>query len=118
MPMRDANGYAGQGGGLSLFGGYFGNWTRIDADASVPVANVRGSTNGFILGLEQAVGDSARIGAAIDHGTSDYSVRDATFPETLAFKHNQLALIAAWSQAGFSIDGGSEAEVAVGDAGV
>jgi uncharacterized protein with beta-barrel porin domain len=105
MPMRDANGYAGQGGGLSLFGGYFGNWTRIDADASVPVANVRGSTNGFIFGLEQAVGDSARLGAAIDHGTSDYSVRDATFPETLAFKHSQLALFAAWSQGGFSIDG-------------
>jgi uncharacterized membrane protein len=104
MPMRDASALGGEGSGLTMFGGYFGNWSRIDADASVPVANVRGNTNGFVLGLEKALGD-ARIGAAVDHGTSDYSVRDPVYAETLALKHTQLALYVGWNSGGFSLDG-------------
>ncbi|MBK8376078.1 MAG: hypothetical protein IPL18_15030 [Sphingomonadales bacterium] len=42
---------------------------------------------------------------AVDHGTSDYTVRDATYPETLAFKHTQIALFAGWQGGGFSLDG-------------
>jgi hypothetical protein len=106
VPMRDANGLGGgDSGGLTMFGGYFGNWSHIDADASVPVANVRGNTNGFVLGLEKRIGETARIGVAVDHGTSDYTVRDATYPETLAFKHTQVALFAGWNSGGFSLDG-------------
>jgi hypothetical protein len=43
---------------------------------------VKGNTNGFVLGLEKRLG-AARVGVAVDHGTSDYTVRDATYPETL-----------------------------------
>ncbi len=104
-PASAADGLVGDAGGLSMFGGYFGNWSRIDADASVPVANVRGRTNGFVLGVQQALGDSARIGVAVDHGSSDYTVRDATYPETLDFQQTQLALFAGWNSGGFSLDG-------------
>ncbi|MEQ1509555.1 MAG: autotransporter domain-containing protein [Sphingopyxis sp.] len=104
MPMRGAHGFGGEGGGLTMFGGYFGNWSRIDADPSVPVANVKGSTNGFVLGLEQALGDG-RIGLAMDHGSSNVSVRDPAYPETLAFKHTQIALFAGWNSDGFNLDG-------------
>jgi hypothetical protein len=104
MPMHDANGFGGGDSGLTMFGGYFGNWSHIDADASVPVADVKGSTNGFVLGLEKRLG-AARVGVAVDHGTSDFSVRDATYPETLSFKHTQLALFAGWQGGGFSLDG-------------
>jgi len=104
MPMRDASGLGGEDSGLTMFGGYFGNWSHIDADASVPVADVKGSTNGFVLGLEKRLG-AARVGVAVDHGTSDYTVRDATYPETLELKHTQVALFAGWQGSGFSLDG-------------
>jgi hypothetical protein len=105
MPMHDANGLGGgDSGGLTMFGGYFGNWSHINADGSVPVASVKGNTNGFVLGLEKRLG-SARVGVAVDHGTSDYTVRDATYPETLKLKHTQVALFAGWQGGGFSLDG-------------
>ena len=104
MPMQNANGLGGEGGALTMFGGYFGNWSRIDADPTVPVADVKGSTNGFVLGLEKSLG-AARFGVAVDHGTSNYTVRDATYPETLSFKHTQVALFAGWQSGGFSLDG-------------
>ncbi|UVO53568.1 autotransporter domain-containing protein [Sphingomonas sp. SUN039] len=92
------------GSGLTMFGGYFGNWASIDADSRVPVASVRGNTDGFVLGLEKTLGD-ARIGVAVDHGTSDYTVRDATCPEALSMKHAQVGLFANWKSGGFSLDG-------------
>jgi uncharacterized membrane protein len=104
MPMRDANGLGGEGSGLTMFGSYFGNWSHTDADASVPVADVKGSTNGFVLGLEKSLG-ATRVGVAVDHGTSNYTVRDATYPESLSFKHTQVALFAGWQGGGFSLDG-------------
>ena len=54
--MQDANDLGGENGGLTMFGGYFGNWQHIDADPTVPVADVKGSTNGFVLGLEKGLG--------------------------------------------------------------
>jgi hypothetical protein len=93
------------GSGLTMFGGYFGNWARIDADSRVPVASVRGNTDGFVLGLEKAITPEARIGVAVDHGRSSYEVRDATYPETLSMKHTQLGLFANWQSAGFALDG-------------
>lgn len=104
MPTRDASGFGGDGGGLTMFGGYFGNWQHIDADPSLPVADVKGSTNGFVLGLEKGFG-AGRVGLAVDHGTSNYTVRDATYPETLGFKHTQVALFAGWQSGGFSLGG-------------
>lgn len=92
------------GSGLTMFGGYFGNWASIDADARVPVASVRGNTNGFVLGLEKTLGD-ARIGVAVDHGTSSYDVRDATYPEALSLRHTQVGLFANWKSGGFALDG-------------
>ena len=104
MPVLDASGFGGDSGGLTMFGGYFGNWSHIDADARVPVADVKGSTNGFVLGLEKSLG-AARVGVAVDHGTSAYTVRDATYPETLSFKHTQVALFAGWQSGGLSLNG-------------
>ncbi len=104
MPVGDANSLGGGESGLTMFGGYFGNWSHIDADASVPVARVKGNTNGFVLGLEKGL-DAARVGVAVDHGTSDYTVRDATYPETLKFKHTQVALFAGWNSGAFSLNG-------------
>ncbi|MBK8630391.1 MAG: autotransporter domain-containing protein [Sphingomonadales bacterium] len=104
MPMRNANALGGEGRGLTMFGGYFGSWSHIDADPTVPVASVKGRTNGFVMGLEKGLG-AGRIGVAVDHGTSDYSVRDATYPETLKFNHTQLALFAGWTGGGFSLNG-------------
>jgi probable HAF family extracellular repeat protein len=92
------------GTGLNMFGGYFGNWQHIDADARVPVANVRGNTNGFMFGLEKALGDG-RVGVAVDHGTSDYTVRDPQYLESLSLKHTQVALFGGWNSGRFSLDG-------------
>jgi len=88
-----------------MFGGYFGSRTSIDADASIPVARVKGDSDGFVLGLQQALGDTAHIGIAVDHGSSDYSVRDPFYPETLKLKHTQAALFAGWSDGGFTLNG-------------
>ena len=104
MPMQDANGLGGENGGLTMFGGYFGNWQHIDADPTVPVADVKGSTNGFVLGLEKGLG-AARVGVAVDHGTSNYTVRDTTYPESLSLKHTQVALYGGWQTGHFSLNG-------------
>lgn len=90
--------------GWTMFGGYFGNWSSIDADTRVPVARVTGNANGFVLGLEKRL-DAVRLGAAVDYGTSDYRVQDAQYPETLSFRHTQIALFAGWNSGGFSLDG-------------
>jgi hypothetical protein len=104
MPIRDASGLGSDSNALTMFGGYFGNWTDIDADPTIPVANVEGSTNGFVLGLEKGVG-AGRVGVAVDHGTSDYTVRDPANPEMLSFKQTQVALFAGWQSGGVSLDG-------------
>ncbi len=91
------------GGGLTMFGGYFGNWARIDADSRVPVASVRGNADGFVLGLEKALGE-ARIGVAVDHGTSGYDVRDPQYAEALSMKHTQVGLFGGWASGGFKLD--------------
>ena len=105
MPVGDESGLGGREGGLTMFGGYFGGRTSIDADASIPVARVKGDSDGFVLGLQQALGDTAHIGIAVDHGSSDYTVRDPLYPETLKLKHTQAALFAGWSDGGFSLSG-------------
>lgn len=105
MPMHGEAGLGGGEGGLTMFGGYFGGRSSIDADASIPVARVKGDSDGFVLGLQQALGDSAHIGVAVDHGSSDYTVRDPLYPETLKLKHTQAALFAGWSDGGFSLNG-------------
>lgn len=105
MPVRDESGLGGGESGLTMFGGYFGSRSSIDADASIFVARVKGNSNGFVLGLQQALGDAAHIGIAVDHGTSDYTVRDPLYPETLMLKHTQAALFAGWSDGGFSLSG-------------
>lgn len=90
--------------GWTMFGGYFGNWSSTNADTRVPVARVSGNSNGFVLGIDKRL-DAVRLGAAVDYGTSDYRVQDAQYPETLSFKHTQIALFAGWSSGGFSLDG-------------
>lgn len=105
MPVRDESGLGGGESGLTMFGGYFGGRNSIDADASIPVARVKGDSDGFVLGLQQALGDTAHIGIAVDHGSSDYNVRDPLYPETLKLKHTQVALFAGWSDGGFSLSG-------------
>ncbi|WP_373472325.1 autotransporter domain-containing protein [Sphingorhabdus lacus] len=105
MPVRDESGLGGGESGLTMFGGYFGGRSSIDADASIPVARVKGDSDGFVLGLQQALGDTAHIGIAVDHGSSDYTVRDPLYPETLKLKHTQAALFAGWSDGGFSLSG-------------
>ena len=97
------------GSGLTMFGGYFGNWASIDADSRVPVARLRGNTDGFVLGLEKTMGD-ARIGVAVDHGTSSYDVRDPQYPETLSMKATQIGLFANWKSGGFALDGADDAD--------
>ncbi len=105
FPIRDANGADGATSGLTMFGAYFGNWSRIDADARVPVAQVRGNTDGFVLGLDKTITAKARIGVAVDYGTSSYDVRDAIYPEALSMKQTQLGLFANWQSGGFALDG-------------
>jgi probable HAF family extracellular repeat protein len=109
MPGGDESGLASGGGGgesgLTMFGGYFGGRTSIDADASIPVARVKGDSDGFVLGLQQALGYTAHVGIALDHGSSDYTVRDPLYPETLKLKHTQAALFAGYSDGGFSLSG-------------
>ncbi|MBK9433370.1 MAG: autotransporter domain-containing protein [Sphingomonadales bacterium] len=105
MPKRDESGLGGGESGLTMFGGYFGSRSSIDADASIPVARIKGDSDGFVLGLQQALGDTAHIGIAVDHGSSDYTVRDPFYPETLKLKHTQAALFAGWSDGGFSLSG-------------
>jgi Autotransporter beta-domain len=105
MPVHDESGLGGGESSLTMFGGYFGSRSSIDADISVPVARVKGNSDGFVLGLQLALGDAAHIGIAVDHGTSDYTVRDPLFPETLKLKHTQAAIFAGWSDGGFSLNG-------------
>ena len=104
MPIRDTSALGGEGSGLTMFGGYFGNWSRINADASVPVAGVKGRTNGFVLGLEKKLGGSGHVGIAVDHGTSDASVLDLLSPETLKLKYSQIGLYAGMNSGGFALD--------------
>jgi hypothetical protein len=105
MPMRGEAGLGGGEGGLMMFGGYFGGRSSIDADASIPVARVKGDSDGFVLGLRQALGDATHMGIAVDYGRSDYTVRDPLYPETLTLKHTQAALFAGWSDGGLSLRG-------------
>lgn len=105
MPLRHESGLGGGEGGLTMFGGYFGGRSSIDADAGIPVARVKGDSDGFVLGLQQALGDTAHIGIAVDHASSDYTVRDPLYPETLKLKHTQAALFAGWSDGGFALSG-------------
>lgn len=105
IPVRDESGLGGKDSGLTLFGGYFGSRSSIDADASIPVARVKGDSDGFVLGLERSLGDAAHIGIAVDHGSSDYTVRDPVYLETLKLKHTQAALFAGWNDGGFSLNG-------------
>lgn len=104
MPMRNANRASRNSGGLTMFGGYFGSWSTIDADSSVPVASTRGNTNGFVLGLEKQLGD-ARLGVAVDYGISDYDVRDPQYAEALNFKTTQISLFGGWHSGGFRLNG-------------
>lgn len=105
MPMNDESGLGGGESGLTMFGGYFGSRSSIDADASIPVARIKGDSDGFVLGLQQSLSDAAHIGIAVDHGNSDYTVRDPFYPERLKLKHTQAALFAGWSEGGFSLNG-------------
>jgi uncharacterized protein with beta-barrel porin domain len=105
MPMRNANALGGEGRGPDHVRRLFRAAGRtLMQTPTVPVASVKGRTNGFVMGLEKWLG-AGRIGVAVDHGTSDYSVRDATYPETLKFNHTQLALFARWTGGGFSLNG-------------
>lgn len=105
VPVGDALGFSEDGGStLSMFGGYFNTSTRIDADAGVPVARTTGSADGFVLGLEQQLGEDARIGVAIDHGTTSMNVRDPAFPESLRFKQTQIGLFGGWRSGHFAVD--------------
>lgn len=99
---RDASGFGGDRS-LTLFGGYYGDKTSLDSDPAVPVAAVTGSTDGFAIGLEKALGEKARIGLAIDYGKSRYRVVDPAFPESLDQSLTQIAAYGGWRSGGFSL---------------
>lgn len=101
-PMRQQMALGDDGSGLTMFGGWFGSWSKIDADPRVPVARVHGDTQGFVLGLEKTLGN-ARIGLALDNGSSDFLVRDAAFPESLDAELTQIAFYGGWARDGLSI---------------
>ncbi|WP_430443804.1 autotransporter domain-containing protein [Sphingorhabdus contaminans] len=105
MPVSNESGLGGGESGLTMFGGYFGGHNSINADVSIPVARVKGDSDGFVLGLQQALGEAAHIGIAVDHGSSEYIVRDPLYAETLKLKHTQAALFAGWNDGGFSLSG-------------
>lgn len=106
LPVGNAHGFGEHGGGtLSMFGGYFNNRARIDADTDLPVARTTGTGDGFVLGLEQELGDDARIGLAIDHGSTTMNVRDPAYPETLRFRQTQIGLFGGWQSGHFAING-------------
>jgi uncharacterized protein with beta-barrel porin domain len=81
-----------QGSGLSMFGSYFGNRSSIDADTALAVAPVKGTIDGFVLGLEKELTSGMKIGAAVDSGKSNYTLNDPQYPESLSLSHTQLAL--------------------------
>jgi hypothetical protein len=103
-PMKQGLALGGADSGLSMFGGYYNVSSRTDADAALAVAAVRGKSDGFVLGLEKSLGDG-RIGLAVDHGTSDYAVRDAAFPESLDLKQTQIGLYGGWQGGRVSLSG-------------
>lgn len=82
-------------GGLAMFGGYFGSWSRTAADPSIPVAGARGRTDGMTFGLEKQVGGGSRFGLAFDWGETTIEVRDPAFPEALTFSLAQIGLFGA-----------------------
>ncbi len=81
--------------GRVMFGGYFGSWSRTDADPGIPVAGVRGQTDGMALGLERQVGNGARFGLAFDWGKSTCRVTDPAYPEALNVDLAQIGLYGA-----------------------
>jgi outer membrane autotransporter protein len=94
--------------GLTTFGGYFGNSSKINADAQRAVADIKGSSSGFVLGAEKAFSANAynvRAGLALDHGSSDHTVRDPQYAESLSLKHTQLALYGGWNSGAITFSG-------------
>lgn len=104
-PMKQQMALGDSDSGFSMFGGYFNASTRIDADAALAIARAKGKADGFVLGVQKELGDVARIGIAVDHGKSDYSVRDATYPETLDLKQTQIGLYGGWNSGRFALSG-------------
>ncbi len=94
--------------GLTTFGGYFGNSSKVNADVQRAVADVKGSSSGFVLGAEKAFSANAynvRAGVALDHGSSDHTVRDPQHAESLSLKHTQLALYGGWNSGAITFSG-------------
>ena len=99
---RGVSGFAGEPS-LTLFGGYFNDRASTIADPSIPVAAVKGSTDGLTIGLEKSLGSAALVGLAVDYGKSRYQVADPAFPEALEQDLTQLAVYGGWHPGRFSL---------------
>lgn len=95
----------GSDSGLSMFGSYYHSWSSVDADASVPVAQVNGNTDGFVLGIAKDLDSGVRLGVAVDHGSNDQRVADPLYPETMSVKQTQAAVFAGWTSGRLSLSG-------------
>jgi uncharacterized membrane protein len=90
-------------GEVTAFAGAVDERTRIDADQGIPVARTRGSSDGFVVGLERRLSGGIRLGAALDHAESDFIVDDPNYPEGLAQRETQLAPYIGWSDGQLSL---------------
>jgi uncharacterized membrane protein/uncharacterized protein YhjY with autotransporter beta-barrel domain len=90
---------------VSLFGGYSGGRSRIDADPSIPVAATRGSHEAFTIGAERRVNQHLAVGAAFDHGTSDIKVQDPQYGERLELTQTQVGAFGTLSTGRASVSG-------------
>lgn len=90
-------------GGFVLFGGYFNDRTSIDADPSIPVARVKGASDGLTVGVERTFDGGWRAGLAMDYGESRLHVQDPAYPETLTQSMTQIATYAGWNKGRFSL---------------
>ncbi len=89
----------------SLFGGYSGGQSKIDADATIPVAATKGSHDAFTIGGERRINQHLALGAAFDHGTSDIKVQDPQYGESLELKQTQVGVFGKLSSGRASLSG-------------
>jgi uncharacterized membrane protein len=89
----------------SLFGSYSGGRSKIEADAKIPVAATKGSHDTFTIGGARKINTHLALGAAFDHGTSDYHVQDPQYGENLELKQTQVGVFGGFSRGQATISG-------------
>ncbi len=92
--------------GITLFGSYLGNSSKIDADINVGTAQIKGNSNSLVFGAKKQISPNAWLGAAIDHGSSEFDVKDNAFPENLSLKQTLFAISGGMQNGKILINGG------------